>query len=191
MLKLEPVYKEDEADFVMLWKSNPLKNYVELTNQSMGFGKLVFLRTTWPDFIPHCLRIDAYCHMGVGLARRDGGVDFIEVKNDKGVFKVIKRNTLDAMLEERGSKTLYDNICLRRRGAPDPNRSLFRISRLLNKTVEYDVSQLNCDHIATSILTGDIAWTTGPFNVAPTVKFPGEVTKLVMQGIENQLAEPI
>ncbi len=55
MLKLEPMYKEDEADFVMPWKSNPLKNYVELTNQFMGFRKLVFLRMTsstpWPRLL--------------------------------------------------------------------------------------------------------------------------------------------
>ncbi len=40
----------------------------------------------------------------------------------------------------------FDNRCLKVHGSVDAKRCIFRLSRMVNKTVQYHVGRLNCDH---------------------------------------------
>ena len=44
-LWLQPVYREEEASYVMPWMSGNFNSYMEMLIQAIGFGKLAFHRT--------------------------------------------------------------------------------------------------------------------------------------------------
>ena len=193
-LKLEPAYKEDENDYVVPWKSTEFQTYPQLVNQVIGFGKLAFTTTLalWPEILPRLPHMKLYYHTGVTLLRQDGKVDLIEVNKNGNVVRLNKRNVKDMMTEET-RKMFFDNTCLVRRGALDTKKTLFRLARILNKSIHYNVTRLNCDHVSTWALTGNIAWTTKVFKVNPIIPlptYPGEVDESVLRDIEKQLQEP-
>ncbi len=157
----------------------------KVVDQMTGFGKLAFSRTLWPEILPSFPHLKLYHHTGVTLFRQDWGVDLVDVKKEDKVVSLTKRNVTDMMNEHESTKMFFDNRCLRRRGAIDPKKTLFRLARILNKT--------NCDHMSTWILTGTIAWTTALVRLDPIIPlptFPGEVDESVLREIEEQLEEP-
>ena len=192
-LKLEPAYKEDENDYVVPWTSDEFETYPDLVKQVIGFGKLAFTRTLWPEILPFLPHLKLYYHTAVTLFRQDGEVDLVEVKKCGNVVRFNKKKAIEIEAEEKTTKMFFDNKCLVRRRALDTKRTLFRVARILNKTINYNVTRFNCDHVSTWALTGRIAWTTALFEVDPKIPlptFPGEVDERVLSEIEEQLQEP-
>ena len=119
-------------------------------------------------------------------------MELVDVNKNGNVIRLNKRNVME-MMTEATTKMFFDNTCLVRRGALETKKTLFRLSRILNKSIHYNVTRFNCDHVSTWALTGHIAWTTALFQVDPTIRlptFPGEVDETVLRDIEEQLQEP-
>ncbi len=76
-----------------------------MKNQAVGIGKLAFHRTVVPDFIPRRLRVDAYYHTCLALARHDGEVDLLDVQKVDNIFRYISRNGQEAVDEDG-----HDNV---------------------------------------------------------------------------------
>ncbi len=87
----------------------------------------------------------------------------------------------------------YDNRCMQRRGNIATKKCLFRLSRIVNRTVSYHLTKLNCDHMSTYNLTGHLAWATAIFMIDPLMNIPsarGEINEDVILKIEEQTGEP-
>ena len=189
--KLERRYKEEENDCVVPWKSNKFKTYQELEGQAIGISKLGFTRHLWPDILP-LLPHHKYYHTGVTLLRQDGQVDLFEVnKDDNNVFRLMNRNAREMIAAEKSPQMFFDNGCLKRRGALDTKKTLFRLARVHNRTFRYHLTGFNCDFVATWAISGRIEWTTAVRQWdLPLPTYSGDVDKSVLLAIEEQLQEP-
>ncbi len=188
-LELEPVYEEGESEYVMPWKSDEFQTHRELLDQAIGFSKLAFVRILWPEILPSLPHLKLYNHTGVTLLRRDGEVDLVEVNKFGNVVRT-KMTNMTELLNGETSRMFFDNTCLIRRGSLDTRKTLFRLARILGRSVNYNVTNLNCDHVATWVLVGRIAWTTAVFKVDANIQlptFPGEIDGSVLLEIETQL----
>ncbi len=76
------------------------------------------------------------------------------------------------------SRLFFDNRCLVCRGVLDTKKSLFQLARILDRSVNYNVTRLNCDHVATWVLVGRIEWTTAVFQVDPNIRTKTKMTEL-------------
>ncbi len=189
--KLSSVYKEDENDYVVAWKSPTFRTYLGFQKHAIGFGKLAFHRATWPELLPNLPGFEFF-HTGLTMARQDESTDLVEVAKMKDEFKIRMRKVTEAIAEQNHNKMFIDNQSLHHRHAVDTKKTLFRVSRVLNKTLSYDVFRLNCDHLSTWLLTGLICWTTAAYELYLPVPGPqcqGEVDESVLQAIEGQLSE--
>ena len=186
-LRLVPAYKEDN---VAPWKSKEFHTYKEFSDQVMGFGKLAFTRSLWPEISSYFPSPDLYYHTGVILPCQDGTSDLVEVKKCGNVVKLNKKEAVEMIAEQKKTRMFFDNTCLAHNEALDTKRTLFRVAKIINKSINYTVNRLNCDHVATWILTGRVAWTTAVVQVSQCIPFPnipGEVDEEVLAQIEELL----
>ena len=190
VFRLAPVYKEEECPFVMPWKSAEFFTHEDLVGQTIGIGKLAFTRKLWAGIFPKLPHLQ-YFHTGITLRRCDGDVDLMEVNKVGSVFKLNKKRAADVInVDSENTELFVDNQCLRVRGALDPKKTLYRISRILGKTVAYNLTEFNCDVIATWLLTGRLEWTTAKFEFHPTIKdYPGEIKIGDLLSLEENLQD--
>ena len=124
------------------------------------------------------------------MVRRDQSLDFFEVKKEGDTFRFDQSDVRDIMMGCPYSEKFFDLTCLIRRGAIDSKKTFYRMSRIMGKTIRYDFTRLNCDHISTWILRGNLAWTTAVLRINPLINiriFPGEVDERVTREIDEQL----
>ena len=187
--RLRKMYQEQENRFVSAWMSPDISTYEEFKQQAIGFGKLAFRRPIWPEVLPK-LKCLEYYHTGVTMLRTDQKVDLIEVaKISCTEFKVEIKEANEVIQEQHETNLFIDNRCLQKRGVLNTFHTLFRISRILNRSVSYDLTRFNCDHVATWLLTGIAGWTTANFVVDFPIKFKfkGEIDDKILDEIEEQL----
>ncbi len=102
---------------------------------------------------------------GVSLKRRDGEVDLVDVNKYGNIIRSKKTEMHGLMNSGDLSRVYFDNRCLVRRGSLDTKKTLFRLARILDRSVNYNVTRLNCDHVSTWVLVGRIEWTAAIFQV--------------------------
>ncbi len=93
------------------------------------------------------------------------------------------------LLMKTGTTMFFDNRCIKSRGAVDLKCSIFRISRMINKTVRYQLLRFKCD-LVTIYFCGHLAWTTALFKIDPAVRLPpgrGEINEVAIDEIEELL----
>ena len=148
----------------------------------MGFAKLAFKRGLWPEVSDYLPSPDLYYHTGVTLPRQDGQVDIVEVKMCGNVVQLSKKEAAQLMEEQKKTRMFIDNRCLQYQGALDTKRTLFRLSRIMGKSINYNPTRLNCNHVAMWLLTGRIEWTTAVVQVNERIPLPdfGSFKKLLL-----------
>lgn len=142
-----------EGRWVGPWKSQMLEDTVEIKNFQTG-SKIVFFRNSSST---GCL-VDSYAHIGI-LLNINGEAFVVETqkREDKTSAMINKfTNIFDADL---GHEAKIDNMYLISTNV-DINSFLYRLSRIVNAPIEYDVSRLNCDVIGTWLTTGNTEWVT-------------------------------
>ena len=123
------------------------------------------------------------------MLRKDKEIDLIEVTKEGDVFKLKMRNIREMIKDTNTTEMFFDNGCLVTRGSLDTKKTLYRISRIYGQTINYNPTGLNCDRIATWLMTGRLEWTTALFyNVDPPISLP-TIPGQVNEGIINEIEE--
>ena len=165
-----------------------VKSSDEITSYPSG-SKMVFSRMG-----------GMYCHTGILLAVQDP-TKFCVLEIQKiGTGKIaLAMNDLgDVLRNNKIEKISINNMFLAK--VPGPNfyeSFVYRLSRLIGIPIAYNASRLNCDVIATYLLTGHTQWTTltpccekvydkMPLSL-PVPVFPGKekIRKNNLKGIEE------
>ena len=131
-----PFYKEDESANTPPWASKPFTSYEEFSKQLAGFAKIAFKRGLWRemDYIPSP---EFYFHTGLALPRQDGQADIFEVQFVGNLFRMRKKEAAQLIEEEAGTSMFFDNTSIPYKGAIDTKKTLFRLSKIMDKTINY------------------------------------------------------
>ena len=142
-------YQMEEAQYIVPAASDDLDN-LEGLQPFLSGSKIVFKRT-------------GYWHTGVLLHKTDGEMDVIQLEkmDDANVF-VLKIRSVGRVLGMHPSPMKVDNVFLSGRGVNADNL-FYRYSRLADLPVRYNATQLNCDVLATFLMTGRTNWTNFRF----------------------------
>ena len=190
VFRLRSRYVEAECAVVPPWKGPEVEGYETVRKQALGFSKLAFRR--W-----------GYYHTGICMRRRDGHLDLFELtKTDGDKYKIVVRDAQEAL--EGENAVFFDNSCLGDSKGLDAKKILHRMARLVNTVPEYNLTRMQCDVVATYLLTGVPRWSTVKCHSCIPEKFrclpnvfanmlanmftqPGDITVETLRKIEEEL----
>lgn len=173
ILKIQCKYLMDEAKDIVKAASNDFTHLEELAHFLSG-SRVVFKRR-------------AYWHTGVLLTKTNGEMMIIHLERDRNVFKLKIRSAGDVLGVEP-SPMVVDNLFLVSRGV-DMNKLFYRYSRLAERRVAYNATQLNCDVLAKFLMTGLTNWTTTKEFHMPVESIPGtrrQITRLTLEELNEE-----
>ena len=179
MFKIKSSYEMDEGRYIVPATSEDCHNLEELAPHLTG-SKIVFKRS-------------AYWHTGVILNKSNGEMDIIQLEKSADSVFVLKLRSAGDVLGVDPSPMMIDNTFLLGRGV-NINNLFYRFSRLAKVEVAYNAIQLNCDVLATFLMTGWTNWSTmkkfhGQFTQVSLPVKDGQITRLTLEELteENSL----
>lgn len=155
--RLKNITLEEEIKFVMPYASADITSFQEFSNLAHGVGKLQTEMT-----VPLTFGQGTYLHSGVFTVLETKDILIAEVvHNGLTTFEYRLHSGIGSIGKLSNVKLRVNNLFLKKRFVLDLPKILFRLSVVANKTVSYSIRSLNCDHISTWLMTGDLSWATG------------------------------